>query len=152
MFPVSALSEAFETVATTAREAGHDPDAIELTPQILAAVDDDPAAAMEAVRRYVARYVGALSNYRNALADWYPGAATAIGEAFEEGGLEAATEAVPDELVHDLGVAGTPEDARDQLRDVLAVDVVDCPIVYVPHGVSAETRDRTIETLAPERL
>ena len=152
VFPVSALGEAFETVARTAREAGRDPDAIEVTPQVMAAVDDDPEVAKDVVREYVARYVGALSNYRNALADWYPDEAAAIGDAWESGGMEAAMDAVPDELVFELGVAGTAEDARDQLRAVLDEPVVDCPIVYVPRSAPDAVRDRTIEALAPGRL
>jgi alkanesulfonate monooxygenase SsuD/methylene tetrahydromethanopterin reductase-like flavin-dependent oxidoreductase (luciferase family) len=152
MYPVSALGEAFETVAETARETGRDPGDIEVTPQILAAVSDDPEAARDAVRDYVASYVGQLPNYRNALADWYPEEAAAIGEAWAEGGREAAMAAVTDELVHELGVAGTPAEARDQLRAVLETPVVDCPIVYVPRGVPDVDRDRTIEALAPGEL
>lgn len=152
MLPVSSLPAAFETVAETARAAGRDPDDIEVTPQLLAAVDDDPDQAIDAIRRFVAMYVGGLPNYRNALAEWYPEAAAAIGEAWENGGQEAAAEAVPEEVVFDLGVAGSPDDVRDQLESVLETPVVDCPIVYVPRSVSAAVRDRTIEALAPEHL
>lgn len=152
VFPVSALGEAFETVARTARESGRDPDAIEVTPQIMAAVDEDPEVAKDVVREYVARYVGARPNYRNALADWYPESAAAIGDAWESGGVEAAMGAVPDELVFEVGVAGTAEEARDQLRAVLDEPVVDCPIVYVPRPAPDGVRDRTIEALAPGRL
>jgi len=71
-----------------------------------------------------------------------------MSEAWETGGHEAATGAVPDEL----GVAGTPDEARDQFRDAVGTLVVDRPIVYVPRSVSGATRDWTIETLAPEQL
>lgn len=152
VFPTSALGEAFKTIAGAAREAGRDPAAIEVTPQVLAAVDDDPAAAMDTVRAYVARYVGSLPNYRHALADWYPAAARAIGEAWAEGGQEAAMAAVPDELVTELGVAGSPDEAREQLREVATSPVVDTPIVYVPRSASTTVRDRTIEALSPDRL
>jgi len=51
-----------------------------------------------------------------------------------------------------LGVAGTPDEARDQFRDAVGMPVADYPIVYVPRSVSGATRDWTIETLAPEQL
>jgi 5,10-methylenetetrahydromethanopterin reductase len=152
LFPVSALSEAFETVQSAAEEAGRDPEAIEVTPQILASVSDDPEAAKDEIRTYVAQYIGQLPNYRRALAEWFPEAAEAIGEAFADGGLSEATKAVPDEVVFALGVAGTPESARDQLLDIYEDPVIDCPIVYVPRSVPDDDRDLTIEALRPERL
>lgn len=152
LFPVSALDGAFETIADTARERGRDPDDIKVTPQILAAVDDDPDAATEPIREFVAWYVGTFPNYRRALARWYPDATEAIGEAWTEGGLDAATAAVTDELLFDLGVAGTPKRAREQLAEILNASVVDCPIVYVPLSVSPDGRDRTIEALRPARV
>lgn len=152
LFPVSALEEAFETVAEAAREAGRDPEEIEVTPQVLASVDDDPEAAALPIREYVAQYVGTLPNYRRALARWYPDESEAIGEAWADGGLEAATAAVTDELVFELGVAGTPEVAREQLARIADTTVVDCPILYVPRSVPPRERDRTIEKLRPDRL
>lgn len=152
LYPVSGLREAFETIAETARAGDRDPDDIEVTPQILAAVHDDPEAAKDPIRSYVASYIGTLPNYRNALARWYPDESEAIGDAWADGGLEAAKSEVTDEIVFDLGVAGTPETARHQLREILESPVVDCPIVYVPRPVPESERDRTIEALQPARL
>lgn len=152
MFPISAFDEAFETIAETAREADRDPDDIEVTPQILAAVSDDVENAKDVIRTYIARYVGRFENYRNALANWYPEEARAIGEQWEADGLDGARAAVTDELVFELGVAGTPDDAREQLRDVVDTTIADCPIVYVPREVPPALRDDTIEALSPDRL
>jgi alkanesulfonate monooxygenase SsuD/methylene tetrahydromethanopterin reductase-like flavin-dependent oxidoreductase (luciferase family) len=55
-------------------------------------------------------------------------------------------------MIDALGVAGTPETARDRLRDLLDLDAIDEPIIAVPQNASAELRERTIEELAPERL
>lgn len=152
MFPVSALSEAFETIERTATERGRDPEAIRVTPQIIAAVSDDPDEAADSLRRFIGTYVGALPNYRNGLKRWYPETAEAIGDAWASGGLEAAMDAVTDEVVFELGVAGTPDDARSQLTDILNEPIVDEPIIYVPKDVPGEVRDRTIRELAPDRL
>lgn len=152
IFPISALGNAFETIAETARQAGRDPDAFEVTPQILAAVSDDPEEAKGYVRSYIASYIGGLPNYRNALAGSYTEEAQSISEAWDEAGVEAAEERVTDELLFDVAVAGTVEDAREQLREILDVETVDCPIVYVPRNVPAADRDRTIEALSPAEL
>lgn len=152
LFPVSALDEGFDTIAETARASGRDPADIEVTPQILAAVSDDPEEAKDAIRDFVAPYVGNLPNYRNALANWFPEESRAIGEAWASGGLDAARTEVTDELVSELGVAGTPETAREQLRDILETSVIDCPILYVPRSEPQSVRDRTIEELSPDRL
>jgi alkanesulfonate monooxygenase SsuD/methylene tetrahydromethanopterin reductase-like flavin-dependent oxidoreductase (luciferase family) len=152
IFPVSSMDDAFETIADTARERGRDPADLEVTPQILAAVDDDPAVAKDYVRDYVAGYVGGLPNYRNAIADEYADEAEAIGTAWDDGGREAAMAAIPDELLFEVAVAGTEADVQDQFRDILETDIVDCPIVYVPRDVPAAERDRTIEALSPSAL
>lgn len=152
VFPISKLEAAFETISEAARSAGRDENALEVTPQILAAVSDDPDEAKDHVRSYIARYIGGLPNYRNAVAGPFTTEAEAIGEAWEESGLEAAKTCVTDELLYEVGVAGTVEDARTQFRDVLETDVIDCPIVYVPRNVPEGDRDRTIEALSPEQL
>lgn len=152
MFPVSALSDAFQTIERTAEAAGRNPDDIQVTPQILAAASDDRAVAEDIVREFIASYVGPLPNYRNALADWYPETAQAIGDAWDDGGPEVAMAAVTDEVVHELGVAGTPEEVKEQLADVLDRPVIDCPIMYVPRSAPDDIRDRTIDALAPRGI
>jgi alkanesulfonate monooxygenase SsuD/methylene tetrahydromethanopterin reductase-like flavin-dependent oxidoreductase (luciferase family) len=54
-------------------------------------------------------------------------------------------------MVDALGVAGTPEAARDRLRDVLALDAVDRGIL-APSMRADGLRERTVRELAPERL
>ena len=52
-------------------------------------------------------------------------------------------------MVDALGVAGTPETARERFAAVSSLDVVDHPIVVVPDGVDEATTERTVEALAP---
>lgn len=152
IFPVSSMADAFETIAQTAKERGRDPADFEVTPQILAAVSDDPDEAKDYVRDYIAHYIGGLPNYRNAVAGDFAEEAAAIGEAWDDEGVEAAKAAIPDELLFEVGVAGTEEDVRTQFRDILDTEIVDCPIVYVPRDVPPAERDRTIEALSPAQL
>lgn len=48
-----------------------------------------------------------------------------------------------------LGVAGTPEEARDQLEDVAALAAIDEPLVVIPDGTDEELRRETMEALGP---
>jgi 5,10-methylenetetrahydromethanopterin reductase len=147
--PFPELSSAFETVADTAREAGRDPDAITVAPYVPAAVADDPGDARAAIRGHLAYYVGSGEGYRRAVASAFPDAADRIAEAWRAGERDAARDAVTDEMVDALGVAGTPETARERFEAVASLDTVDHPIVVVPDGASEATTGRTIEALAP---
>ena len=147
--PFPELSSAFETVAETAREAGRDPDEITVAPYVPAAVAEDPTEARAAVRGHLAYYVGSGEGYRRAVASAFPDEAERIAEAWGNGERDTAREAVTGEMVDALGVAGTPETARERFETVASLDIVDHPIVVVPDGVDAETVDRTVEALAP---
>jgi alkanesulfonate monooxygenase SsuD/methylene tetrahydromethanopterin reductase-like flavin-dependent oxidoreductase (luciferase family) len=58
---------------------------------------------------------------------------------------------VTDEMVEALGVAGTPEEAREQFDDVAAIDAIDEPILVIPVGTETEMAEYTISELAPEK-
>lgn len=152
LFPLSALQEGFETIENAALEAGRDPDTIEVTPQILTAVDDDPEDAKDHIRAFVASYIGTLPNYRNALSTWFPEESNAIETAWEDGGLNTAMEEVTDTIVEELGIAGTPDAVQDRVAQIVDMDLIDCPILYVPRSTSPTIRRKTIETVSPNAL
>ena len=152
LLPFSRLDDAFETVATTARESGRDPANVEVVPQVLAVVDDDPDAAKRPIREYLARYTGNYEAYRNVIAERFPEEAAEVADRWRGDDEAGAVAAVTDEMVREFGVAGPPQEAREQLRSVLAVDAVDAGIVYVPNGASVETFERTFAELAPGRF
>ncbi len=81
-----------------------------------------------------------------------PQRADRIATAWREGERAAATEAVSDEMLTDLGVAGTPDDARDQLRTLVSETGIDHPIVVVPEPASNAVTEATIDALAPTQL
>jgi alkanesulfonate monooxygenase SsuD/methylene tetrahydromethanopterin reductase-like flavin-dependent oxidoreductase (luciferase family) len=148
--PFDDLDRAYEVVADAAREAGRDPD-LHVAPYVPAAVAVDPADARTELRSHLAYYVGSAEGYRRAVATRFPDAADRVATAWRGGDRDDARAAVTDEMVDALGVAGTPESARERLREIAAIDVVDEPIVVVPAGTSEERRRRTIEALAPDR-
>ncbi|PSP81506.1 LLM class flavin-dependent oxidoreductase [Halobacteriales archaeon QS_1_68_20] len=148
--PFRRLDVAFETVAEAAEEAGRDPDDITVAPYVPCAVSEDPAAARDAIRGHVAYYVGSGEGYRKAVAAAFPEAADAVADAWRSGDREAAADAVTDEMVDALGVAGTPERARERLRDLVAETAIDYPILVVPAQAAGELAEPTMEALAPE--
>ncbi|WP_246998070.1 LLM class flavin-dependent oxidoreductase [Halosolutus gelatinilyticus] len=149
--PFSELDDAFEVVAEAARERDRDPDEIAIAPYVPAAVSDDSDDARAVLRKHVAYYVGSGEGYRRAVGMRYPDAADRVAEAWRDGEKGAAAEAVTDEMVDDLGVAGTPDDAREQLRTLVSETGVDHPIVVIPAPASDDLARRTIDELAPDR-
>jgi alkanesulfonate monooxygenase SsuD/methylene tetrahydromethanopterin reductase-like flavin-dependent oxidoreductase (luciferase family) len=149
--PFEDLEAAYEVVADAAREAGRDQEP-RVAPYVPCAVADDPDEAKAAIRSHLAYYVGSGEGYRRAVAERFPDVADRIATAWRKGDRDEARAAVTDEMVAALGVAGTPGSAREQLREVAAIDVVDEPIVVVPTGSSEQLRQRTVAELSPDRL
>ena len=146
--PFEQLGAAFETVVETAKAAGRDPDAIETAPYVPSAVSDDPEEAKSSIRGHVAYYVGSGEGYRKAVAEYFPEAED-VADAWRSGHRGDARAAVTDEMVEALGVAGTPEQAREQFDRIASIDAIDEPIVVIPVGTEQETAQYTIEQLAP---
>ncbi|QDX40938.1 LLM class flavin-dependent oxidoreductase [Salarchaeum sp. JOR-1] len=150
--PFECLEPAFELVARTAREAGRDPGDIDVVPYVPAAVSEDRAEAYDALRGHLAYYVGSADGYKNAVAQSFPDEADAVADAWRSGDRAAARGHVSDEMVDALGVAGTPDEARERLREVAAIPVVDEPLVVTPSNASADLAERTVAALAPTDL
>lgn len=149
--PFERLGEAFETIAETAEQANRNPDAIETKPYVPSAASEDPERARAAIRGHLAYYVGSGEGYRRAVAQQFPEEADAIGEAWRSGDRDGARAAVTDEMIGALGVAGTPEEAREQLADIASLDAIDVPLVVIPDGTDEELRTETMEALGPAR-
>ena len=147
--PFDRLEDAFLTVAEAASERGRDPEAVTVAPYVPAAVSDDPDEAREALRGHVAYYVGSGEGYRRVVGESFPDAAAAVATAWRDGDRDAAREQVTDEMIDQLGVAGTPEQAREQFRQVVENDTVDAPIVVVPRNAT-DLAEETIRALAPD--
>jgi alkanesulfonate monooxygenase SsuD/methylene tetrahydromethanopterin reductase-like flavin-dependent oxidoreductase (luciferase family) len=147
--PFPELDETFETIEETAREAGRDPGEIEVAPYVPVAVSDDEAEARDAIRGHVAYYVGSGEGYERAVASSFPEAAERVATAWREGDRDSAREAVTDEVVDALGVAGTPDTAPDALERLVEETPITRPIVVVPSS-APELAEGTITALAPE--
>ncbi|MFB6084182.1 MAG: LLM class flavin-dependent oxidoreductase [Halorientalis sp.] len=148
--PFPDLPEAFGDIEETAAEAGRDASEITVAPYVPSAVsDEDPEAARDAIRGHVAYYVGNGEGYRKAVAQRFPDGADAVAERWRDGDRGAAKDAVTDEMVDALGVAGTTEQARDRL-DELQDGIVDLPMITVPRQAAGDMAMETIRALAPD--
>lgn len=147
--PFRRLETNFETVAEAAAEADRDPDDITVAPYVPCAVSEDGEAAMDAVRGHVAYYVGSGEGYRRAVAAAFGDRADEIADAWKGGDRQAAADHVTDEMVDALGVAGTPETAREKFDDLMDRTPIDHPILVVPAQAAEEFHERTFEALAP---
>lgn len=130
---------------------GRDPGAVRTTLSVTACALADGERARELVARHIAFYVGAMGTYyRESLArQGYADVAAEVATAWGSGDRERATALVASELLAELGVAGTPEQAREQLARFEAIDGLDAVAVSFPRGLSPEGIQATIEALAP---
>jgi alkanesulfonate monooxygenase SsuD/methylene tetrahydromethanopterin reductase-like flavin-dependent oxidoreductase (luciferase family) len=149
LVPLSSLPDEFETVATAACKDGRDPDEITVAPQVLCAVDENSERARDLIRQFVADYIGRYEAYGNKIGETFPDAVPRIAEAWNPAAPEDAIKMVTDEMVDDLGVAGTPEAAREHFRALINDPLIDYPIVYVPPQAGRDILDCTIKELAP---
>ena len=146
--PFSEYDDAFEVIASAAREADRDPSEITVAPYVPAAVSEDADEAYDALRGHIAYYTGSSGGYQNAIGTKFPDRADRIAEAWRDGDRAAAADLVTDEIVEDLGVAGTPETAPDRLRELVDETIIDRPLVTIPEQAADELAEGTIEALA----
>ncbi|WP_254525724.1 LLM class flavin-dependent oxidoreductase [Natrinema caseinilyticum] len=148
--PFPDLDDEFEYIVEQMDEAGRDV-TIDVAPYVPAAVSDDPDEARDTVRGHVAYYVGNGRGYEQAVAQRFPEGATAVAEAWRDGDRAAAAGNVTHEMVDALGVAGTPEQAREQFQDIAQIDCISRPMVTIPSNADDRIVERTIGELAPSR-
>ncbi|WP_247008700.1 LLM class flavin-dependent oxidoreductase [Halorientalis litorea] len=151
MVPYSELDGAFEYVADHARERDRDPDDIAVAPWAhVAANDDDPDAARDAVRGAIAYFAGSADGYKNAVATGYPDHAERIADAWRSGDRDAARGHVTPEMVDDLGCSGTTDDVRQKLGELEDTPAVDTPLVSFPSSLDDDAIERSFAAAAPE--
>ena len=130
-----------------------DPEDVRTTLSLNCCALEDGDRARELARGHLAFYVGAMGTfYRDCLArQGYEETAHEIASAWGNGDREAATAAIGDDLLDDLGAVGTPEKAREELRKFEEIDGVDAVAVSFPRGAEPEEIEATLDALAAER-
>jgi F420-dependent oxidoreductase-like protein len=93
----------------------------EIAPTVNVFVTDDAAAARDAMRPYVALYVGGMGsrekNFYNALVQRYgfEDASREVQDLYLEGKRDEAMAALPDELIDTVSLCGPPDRVRERL-------------------------------------
>ena len=128
-----------------------DPGEVRTTLSLTACALEDGDRARDLARNHLAFYVGAMGTYyRKSLArQGYEDEANEIAAAWSSGDHDRAQELIPDELLDDLGAAGTPDRARAELEKFEDIDGLDSIAIGFPRGATTEEIRETIEALAP---
>ncbi|MFE0148470.1 LLM class flavin-dependent oxidoreductase [Nonomuraea sp. NPDC059007] len=120
-FPPEHLAETMTHLRSGAARAGRDVAGVEVSPMVMAMVDDDADYARDLIRPMLAVYLGGMGtrgvNFYNRLAHrlGFGSAAGRVRDAYFDGDLGEAMEEVPDDLIDTLALCGTPERVRERL-------------------------------------
>jgi len=135
-----------------ARVAGRSLDSLELAPYVQVVVDDDRSRARDAMRPWVALYVGGMGsrakNFYNEVVHQYGFADDArdIQDLYLTGKRLEAIHRVPDALVDSITIGGPPAYVRERLRAWASAGVT--LLLAAVQGKTQDERRRTIEILA----
>lgn len=147
-FSVEYVRHAVERIRVGAERAGRDLSEIDMPKLIYVAIDRGEESWM-AVKRKVARYLGAQPHVRKA-SGLSEEELAVIGEAMgswppKPGGLEVATELVPDELARSLVAFGSVDEVRERIREF-----VDAGASYPILISEEEDVEEIMRTFAPD--
>jgi len=102
---------------------------IDATLQIITCVNDDSEKAMVRAKKTLAFYVSVGKIYREFLAsNGFENETKNIFEEYEKNGLESNYELVPESMVSELCIAGTPDECKTQLLQFRETGI-DLPII-----------------------
>jgi alkanesulfonate monooxygenase SsuD/methylene tetrahydromethanopterin reductase-like flavin-dependent oxidoreductase (luciferase family) len=102
---------------------------IDTTLQIITCVNDDSEKAMIRAKKTLAFYVSVGKIYREFLAsNGFENETKNIFEEYEKNGLQNNHEFVPESMVNELCIAGTPNECRSQLKQFRETGI-DLPII-----------------------
>ncbi|HUA45301.1 MAG TPA: LLM class flavin-dependent oxidoreductase [Solirubrobacteraceae bacterium] len=99
-------------IAQGAERAGRDPAAVEIVGMLLCSVNDDEELARRELAAQLAFYAAPRAYAPMLEASGFAAEAQRIRQAFAGGDREAMIDAVSDEMLDAIGVAGTPEQVR----------------------------------------
>jgi len=148
------VTQIVEVVRDEARKVGNDPAAIEIMCRINIAPTTDPRAR-EAYRRAITAYLN-VPVYRRYHAWLGRGAMLRpMQDLWDAGDRRAALAAVPDQVVNELGVFGTPEECRRHVQRFVAngvtIPVLNFANVEQDEAKRADESWQMLRAMAPAR-
>jgi coenzyme F420-dependent oxidoreductase len=151
LLTVSALEERMEDLRRGADLGDRSAEDVRVALNFRCAALEDGDAARAHARQHVGFMIARYGPYyRQAIADagWEDLVGT-VTERWNDGDREGAVAAVSDELLDELVAAGTPEQAREQVRKFEAIDGLDVLQVSFFGSMDEEERRKTLRELAP---
>lgn len=111
------IRRAVELVKEGAQSTGRDPSQVTIGTIVMAGVSQDQEAAANAIRLRIARYVARMPFYYKLLQEaGYAREMEAIALEVRRQDPDAAAKKIPDSLVTTMGLVGTPQEWRQQLK------------------------------------
>ena len=146
------IGESKKLLEEGASRSGRSLDGFDIAPSVQVRIDDDIEAARDAMRPFLALYVGGMGsrkkNFYNALVRRYgfEEAAEEVQTLYLDGKKEEAAAALPDELIDTTTLVGP----RDKIAERLAVyrDAGVGTLTVTPVAFDAEERKRMVRQLA----
>jgi len=122
---------------------------VDVAPCIMACVTNDPEQAFDLIRPHIAYYVGGMGTfYRDAVARFgFSELATHIHSLWQSGQRKEAIQAVSNELIQQVALAGSAGDCRTRLNQYREAGV-DMPVIVVPHSAPHDIFMGTLEALS----
>lgn len=136
-------------LAKGAAHAGRNPDDVEIISMVMCSIHDDPDIARRELAQQIAFYAS-VKTYDTMLdVNGFSSEGQVIREAFARRDLPAMFDAVSEEMIDTMGVAGTAADVRDGLRRYEGV--LDHIMVYPPSiGIRPERVADNLNSLIVE--
>lgn len=122
------VRRSLEKIEAGCEGAGRSIHEVDVAIGLVTSVDEDGDAARDRVRPLIAMY---LSRFPNIAQETGYGEdyLARVREEVSKGGLEAGAALIPDEVVDDLAVAGTPKRVRERVAEYREAGV-HCPVLF----------------------
>ena len=152
-FTHAGLEERMEDLERGLELGDRDPEEFQTTVSVTCCALEDGEYANDLVTQHIAFYIGGMGTYyRDSLArQGYEDLAHEIHDAWQDDEREHAQRLVDENLRSEMGVAGTPEEASEQLEAYEEIDGVDVVYTSYPRSASPDEIKQTMEALAPNR-
>lgn len=147
LYPRAEFRRACEWLETGLERGDRERADIDVAMYVLVSVDDDPAVAQEAAARHVATYFRDIPGYYDRVAA-DAGFESMIEEIEAAPTMDAAVDAVDDEFLTHVAVAGNEASVRSQLEELRAAGV-DLPIVRAPIGADRSAVEAILRSAQP---
>ncbi|GIW44517.1 MAG: LLM class F420-dependent oxidoreductase [Candidatus Binatia bacterium] len=148
-WPYRHFRTGLDWIAAGAREAGRDPQAIELAPFVGIVPLEDRSAARAMLKPTVAFYIGGMGTYYYEMfcRFGFEENATKVRDLYVQGRRSEATAAVDDALIDAIAICGPPEYCREQMAAWRA-EGVGTFLMNLPTGVPYEVTENLLRAMA----